>query len=110
MGIKKIKERNMDYQEWLFNEYILSVSPVTSSSQWAEFMTMAAGGPAIVTFGGVIQSWLNSFGFALLIPVAKVEYEEFKTSTFEPKFYDPVTEQLDSWGLNVVSSVLYQVY
>jgi len=53
---------------------------------------------------------LNSFGFALIIPVAKVKYTTFITDTFEPSFYNPVTEALNGWGLDVVTSVMYQVY
>jgi hypothetical protein len=103
-------ENNMDYQEWIFNEYILSVSPFTSSTTWSEFMGVVLAGTAVVTFGGVVTAWLNSFGFALIIPVAKVKYTTFITDTFEPSFYNPVTEALNGWGLDVVTSVMYQVY
>ena len=103
-------ENNMDYQEWIFNEYILSVSPFTSSTAWAEFMALVLAGTAVVTFGGVVTSYLNSFGFDLLIPIAKVKYQTFKVDTFEPSFYDPVTAALNGWGLDVVTSVMYQVY
>ena len=72
----------MDYQEYLFNEYILSVSPFTSSTEWKDFMGIVLGGAAVVAFGGVIVTWLNSFGLDLFIPVAKAEYTEFKTETF----------------------------
>ena len=99
----------MDYQEWLFNEYVLSVSPLTSSVEWQDTVSILVGGLAIVTFGSVIQSWLNSFGFDLLIPVMKVNYTTFMTDTFEPTYFNPLIAQLDGYGLSVVSSVLYQV-
>lgn len=99
----------MDYQEWLFNEYILSVSPFTSSTGWQEIMGVVLAGTAVATFGGVVVSWLNSFGFAIFIPVAKVRYTAWKDDTFLPNYYNPITEQLDAWGLNAVTSVLYQV-
>ena len=74
----------MDYQEWIFNEYILSVSPFTSSTAWKDFMGTVLAGTMVVTFGGVIVTWLNSFGFDLFVPVAKVEYTKFKEDTFKP--------------------------
>ena len=80
-----------DYQEWIFNEYILSISPFTSSTAWKELMGSILAGTAGIAFGGVILAWLNSFGLDIFVPVIKVEYTNFKTNTFLPSFYNPVT-------------------
>ena len=66
-------------------------------------MGAVLAGTMTVTFGGVIVTWLNSFGFDLFIPVAKVEYNKFMNDTFKPSILNPTMSALDSYGLKAVS-------
>jgi hypothetical protein len=58
LSIINIK-RNMDYQEWLLNQYVVKVASMTYSDSWKKWVAYITAGTLIFTFANVARLWVG---------------------------------------------------
>jgi hypothetical protein len=109
LSIIKIKKENMDYQEWLLNEYVVRIAPFTSSSTWAKWIGIITAGTLVVSFGNIILEWANSKGLALIMPTVETNYTTYNTDIISPAV-DNLVVVFEGWGLSPVGNIIEQVW